>query len=185
MSKPDALFLAACALGLLAGCDRGGETETASPASATEAPVESTATEAPAVVAPVTPGPATPGPAPAPPPATSATEMPDTFPNEPESPDFALPRLTARGNEPFWAIDIDGTVLLWKTPENPQGKALGSSRTMDAGGLVFTGEDDGQPFRLDLRAQPCQDSMSGASMEFTASWTHAGVSQTGCAQRAP
>lgn len=181
MSRPDALFAAACALGLVVACDRANDAERTAPDAAAEAAAESAPESAPRRVetpqagsAPATPAPAAP---------TATTELPDTLPMEPESPDFPLPRLSARGNEPFWAIDVDGTVLLWKTPENPDGKALASTRRMDAGGLKFSGDDEGQSFELDLRAQNCQDTMSGANMEFTATWTYGGVVQSGCAER--
>ncbi|HEV8694872.1 MAG TPA: hypothetical protein VGQ93_11925 [Lysobacter sp.] len=92
-------------------------------------------------------------------------------------------KFAARGNEPFWSVEVDGTVLVWKTPENQEGKILPATRSAHAGGVEFSGKDDDKDFTLDINDKPCHDSMSGQAFEFTATWTYAGESHQGCAER--
>jgi len=109
---------------------------------------------------------------------------------EPNAPDAAdavdadadgTPRLRARGNEPFWAIDVEGDVLHFVTPEMPEGRTLQSERIEHDKGVAFTGEDEGRPFSLDITRTGCSDSMSGEAFELTATWDYAGQRMHGCA----
>ena len=98
-------------------------------------------------------------------------------------PEIPTEKFVARGNEPFWAVEVDGTVLVLKTPENQEGKVLPAIRAARADGVEFSGKDDDKDFVLDINGKPCQDSMSGKAFEFTATWTYAGQSNKGCAER--
>jgi uncharacterized membrane protein len=88
----------------------------------------------------------------------------------------------ARGNEPFWAIDVEGDVLHFVTPEMPEGRTLHGRRIAHAKGVAFSGEDEGRPFNLDITRTACTDSMSGDPFEFTATWDYAGQRMHGCAR---
>ncbi len=88
----------------------------------------------------------------------------------------------ARGNEPFWAIDTEGDVLHFVTPEMPEGRTLQGMRIAHVKGVAFSGEDDGRPFNLDITRTACTDSMSGDAFEFTATWDYAGQRMHGCAR---
>lgn len=88
----------------------------------------------------------------------------------------------ARGNEPFWAIDTEGDVLHFVTPEMPEGRILQGVRIAHVKGVAFSGEDDGKPFNLDITRTACTDSMSGEAFEFTATWDYAGQRMHGCAR---
>lgn len=90
---------------------------------------------------------------------------------------------TARGNEPFWSVQVEGSTLTYRTPELQPGKVLQSVRQDHAQGVHFTGKDGGKDFSLDISSVPCTDSMSGESFEFTAMFAHEGKSVTGCAKR--
>lgn len=92
---------------------------------------------------------------------------------------------TARGNEPFWRVQVEGGTLNYSTPELQPGKALQAQRAARATGVAFSGLDAGQPFTLSITDVPCQDSMSGESFEFTATFQHGDQSMTGCARRGP
>lgn len=94
----------------------------------------------------------------------------------------AANRIVAHGNEPFWSIEADGTQLLWKTPELPQGKVLDAHREVHAMGTGFTGEDAGNTFSLVIFREPCNDGMSDVRYELTATWTYAGREMRGCAK---
>jgi uncharacterized membrane protein len=96
---------------------------------------------------------------------------------------LAATHLRARGNEPFWAIDVEGDTLHYVTPEMPDGRTLVAERAPHTGGVAFTGEDDGRPFSLDLTRTACSDSMSGEHFEFTATWDYDGRRMQGCARR--
>ena len=89
----------------------------------------------------------------------------------------------ARGNEPFWAIDTEGDVLHFVTPEMPEGRTLQGMRIAHVKGVAFSGEDDGRPFNLDITRTACTDSMSGEAFEFTATWDYAGQRMHGCARK--
>jgi uncharacterized membrane protein len=91
-------------------------------------------------------------------------------------------RFRARGNEPFWAIDVEGDVLHFVTPEMPDGRTLKGERIVHAKGVAFSGEDEGRPFNLDITRTACSDSMSGDAFEFTATWDYDGQRMHGCAR---
>ena len=90
-------------------------------------------------------------------------------------------RFVAHGNEPFWSIEGDGTRLLWKTPELPQGKILLARRVVHAMGTRFDGQDAGKAFSLTLFREPCNDGMSDRTYGFSATWTYDGREMHGCA----
>jgi len=91
-------------------------------------------------------------------------------------------RFRAQGNEPFWAIDVEGDVLHFVTPEMPEGRTLQGERIAHVKGAAFSGEDEGRPFNLDITRTACTDSMSGQAFEFTATWDYAGQRMHGCAR---
>ena len=99
-----------------------------------------------------------------------------------ESDALAGDRFRARGNEPFWAIDVEGDVLHFVTPEMSEGRTLHATRIAHAKGAAFSGEDEGRPFNLDITRTACSDSMSGDAFEFTATWDYAGQRMHGCAR---
>lgn len=152
-----------------AGCDpspRGGD--------ATVPPPDSTsaARESPASAS-------TPPPAPLPEPVATDEPIPARGPLD------SIHAFTARGNEPFWLVRVDGGTLNYSTPELQPGKTLQAQRVGDASGVTLSGLDGGQPFTLRITDAPCQDSMSGQAFEFTATFQHGGQSMTGCARQGP
>lgn len=98
--------------------------------------------------------------------------------------DATTVRYSASGNEPFWSVKVDGTALTWTTPEMQPGKTLHAERhaNTSAKGASFTGTDGDTEFVLDIRDEPCQDSMSGRMFEFTSSFVYDGREMTGCAR---
>lgn len=95
----------------------------------------------------------------------------------------SIATFTARGNEPFWSVQVEGSTLTYRTPELQPGKVLQSVRQDHAQGVNFTGKDGDKDFSLDISSVPCTDSMSGESFEFTAMFAHEGKRMTGCAKR--
>lgn len=115
---------------------------------------------------PVAPAAATPAP------ASSAAPAADT----------ADQRLRATGTEPFWAVDVDGTRLLYMTPDNPDGTVLTASQTPFARGSTWDGTHAGQPFSLTLREDGvCSDGMSEREYRYHADFDIAGQQLHGCA----
>ncbi len=115
---------------------------------------------------PVAPAAATPAP------ASSAAAAADT----------ADQRLRATGTEPFWAVDVDGTRLLYMTPDNPAGTVLTASQTPFARGSTWDGTHAGQPFSLTLREDGvCSDGMSEREYRYHADFDIAGQQLHGCA----
>lgn len=88
---------------------------------------------------------------------------------------------SARGNEPFWAVDVAGNTAIYKTPDNQNGRPIRVNRLTFAQGVEYVGVHAGRPFVLNVRAAQCQDSMSGDRFPFTARLTVSGRSNAGCA----
>ncbi|KAA0023817.1 COG3650 family protein [Antrihabitans cavernicola] len=111
--------------------------------------------------------------------ATPATTAPVPAPAGTDAPVAAY---SASGNEPFWSVTVDGTTLLYSTPESMPGKKLQSTRTAENGVVTFSGNDTGAAFALVLTDAPCSDSMSGKDFEFTAKFTYGDTKLDGCAR---
>lgn len=88
---------------------------------------------------------------------------------------------SARGNEPFWAVDVAGSTAIYKTPDNQNGRPIRVNRLNFAQGVEYVGVHSGRPFVLNIRAAACQDSMSGDRFPFTARLTVSGRTEAGCA----
>ncbi|MCF3972478.1 COG3650 family protein [Paracoccus salsus] len=88
---------------------------------------------------------------------------------------------SARGNEPFWAVDAAGSTAIYKTPDNQRGRAVRVSRLAFAEGVEYIGVLNGRPFALTVRGTPCQDSMSGERFPMSAELKVSGRTNRGCA----
>uniref|UniRef100_UPI001A8D6776 COG3650 family protein n=1 Tax=Paracoccus shandongensis TaxID=2816048 RepID=UPI001A8D6776 len=91
---------------------------------------------------------------------------------------------SARGNEPFWAVDVAGSTAIWKTPDNQKGRPIRVNRLAFAQGVEYVGVHAGRPFVLNVRAAECQDTMADQTFPFTARLTVSGKTETGCASAA-
>ncbi|MDO5529070.1 MAG: hypothetical protein Q4F71_06675 [Paracoccus sp. (in: a-proteobacteria)] len=87
----------------------------------------------------------------------------------------------ARGNEPFWTVEISGNTARYITPDNQSGRNIAVQRIVYAGGVEYVGEHAGRVFTLNIRNTPCQDSMSGERFALSAHLRSAGGSGPGCA----
>jgi len=94
--------------------------------------------------------------------------------------DYAV---AARGNEPFWAVQVTDTQMVWKQPEAPQEITIGGLQSQDAEGTVtYSAASDGHEVELLIDAQPCRDSMSGEFFGFAARARLDGKEFKGCAR---
>jgi heat shock protein HslJ len=75
--------------------------------------------------------------------------------------DLPLP-FRARGNEPFWALELDAMALAWRPMDG--GERVFSHLAHDplaGGGHVVEARLDGEVLRVEIKARPCRDDMSG------------------------
>ncbi|WP_313135578.1 COG3650 family protein [Paracoccus jeotgali] len=90
----------------------------------------------------------------------------------------------ARGNEPFWRVDVAGTTANYQTPDNQKGRAISVRRLVYAKGVEYVGTLNGSAFAVNIRSAACVDSMSGEKFPMTATLRVGGKSLTGCASPA-
>jgi uncharacterized membrane protein len=96
------------------------------------------------------------------------------------APDYIV---MARGNEPFWSVDVTADKLLWRQPDAPKEVVFDAAQSQDAEGTVgYTGSAGGHTIELLINAQVCRDSMSGALFAYTARATFDGNQLKGCAR---
>lgn len=109
----------------------------------------------------------------------------------PESPPPFLQNgaITARGNEPFWAIAVTGHEAIIRTPELLDGVPYKDGRWTSAATAGTTSwtykarrkTAEGLWITLEVRDEPCTDSMSGESFPRHAFLTMDGRRMEGCA----
>lgn len=87
----------------------------------------------------------------------------------------------ARGNEPFWSVEVSGNTAIYKTPGNQSGRKVNVSRLTFAQGVEYVGTMDGLVFKVSFRGADCTDSMSGEEYPMSASLTAGGKTVNGCA----
>ena len=113
--------------------------------------------------------------APAEPPADAPAELAPAA----DAGDFSQP-ITARGNEPFWAITVDGSTLTLKRPD----AADVTFEAAQPGGPEWTAKAaDGRTLTLKVAAGECSDGMSDARYPMTAEAALAGETLKGCAAK--
>jgi len=101
---------------------------------------------------------------------------------EAPAPDY---RLAARGNEPFWALEVSERVMRWKQPDLPAPIELEAPEAENLDGAErYRAAADGHELELLVEMQPCQDSMSGEMFAFAAKAVLDGREFTGCARLA-
>ncbi len=88
---------------------------------------------------------------------------------------------TARGNEPFWRIDIAGNTAKYQTPENQSGRNIAVRRIVYANGVEYIGTLNGQPFSVNINGRDCVDTMSGETFPMSASLRIGSRRNNGCA----
>lgn len=88
------------------------------------------------------------------------------------------------GNEPFWAIDILRTGIVYRSPEEPKGRTYPYAATRSAGELFYATRIEGTPgsiLEIDIEPKRCVDSMSGEIGSFEARVKLDGRELHGCA----
>jgi|JRYE01.1.fsa_nt_gb uncharacterized membrane protein len=91
--------------------------------------------------------------------------------------------VAARGNEPFWSIEVADDKLTWRQPEAPQELVFDAVQSEDAEGTVgYSGSVQDHTIEVFITAESCRDSMSGAYFAYSARATFDGRQLTGCAR---
>jgi uncharacterized membrane protein len=91
--------------------------------------------------------------------------------------------VAARGNEPFWAVEVNADRIVWRQPEEPKEIAFGAPQTEDAEGAVrYVASGAGHEVEVLIDAQPCRDSMSGEFFAYSAKAKLDGREFSGCAR---
>jgi Predicted membrane protein len=88
----------------------------------------------------------------------------------------------AFGNEPFWSVEVRGTTLVFKTPEDQAGVVLQGRRVPSLVGTVILGRDEAGEFHLGITPGECSDGMSDRIHAYAATFIHGGRTYKGCAQ---
>lgn len=97
--------------------------------------------------------------------------------------DFSKPML-ARGNEPFWAVRMDGTRFTLMRPDHPELAFEAPGATIGPGRGVWNAKAaDGQTLTVTLYVSDCNDGMSDIAYPFTAEVEFAGETLRGCAAK--
>lgn len=87
----------------------------------------------------------------------------------------------ARGNEPFWSIDLVGDELRWTTPDTPESAVWsGVTRTDRSSGFDLRATRDGQQIDVAATRALCRDTMSGMPFPHRVSITLDGLMLQGC-----
>lgn len=91
--------------------------------------------------------------------------------------------VAARGNEPFWSVEVSDAALVWRQPDEPKEIALGPPEMQDAEGAVrYQASSSGHELELLIDAQSCRDSMSGEFFAYSARAVLDGKPFNGCAR---
>ena len=85
------------------------------------------------------------------------------------------------GTEPFWGGTIDGTTILYKTPDDLAGQTITASVAKEGGETRYSGELDGKPFIIKLTPGTCSDGMSDTVYPLHAVLAVHGEARQGCA----
>jgi uncharacterized membrane protein len=91
--------------------------------------------------------------------------------------------VAARGNEPFWAVEVNEDRMVWRQPEEPKEIAFGAPQTEDAEGAVrYVASGAGREVEVLIEAEPCRDSMSGEFFAYSAKAKLDSREFSGCAR---
>ena len=88
---------------------------------------------------------------------------------------------TARGNEPFWSLEMGEDRIAFDHFDRPGASAARPAPERTANGWRFAAEaDDGSPFVVEIEDTVCQDSMSAQPFPHAVAVTVRGETYTGC-----
>jgi uncharacterized membrane protein len=89
--------------------------------------------------------------------------------------------VTFTGTEPFWGGEVSRGTLVYKTPEDIEGRRIAVERFAGNNGVSFSGELDDAPFVMMVTPGTCSDGMSDRTYPFTVTLMVKGEQRSGCA----
>jgi uncharacterized membrane protein len=119
-----------------------------------------------------------------PPPAETSTGAQPACQNQEDKP-IPANRLRALGTEPFWAAEVEGRCVTYKTPEDQQGTRVWTHFREGPEGQVWKGALNGQEFQLVVKPagpQGCSDGMSDKTYPLDVVLRVEGETRNGCAE---
>ncbi|PZO05067.1 MAG: hypothetical protein DCF29_09050 [Alphaproteobacteria bacterium] len=88
----------------------------------------------------------------------------------------------ALGTEPFWSLELNGTDMIYTTPEPGELRAPQHAAVVQGTVAMFeAAAGDGQPMKVTLTATECSDGMSDRTYPLTAIVELGDRTLTGCA----
>lgn len=91
--------------------------------------------------------------------------------------------VAARGNEPFWSVEVTTEKMLWRQPDMPKEILVDAPQSQDSEGTVgYVGEGGGHKIELFVESEVCRDSMAGAFFAYSARALLDGKEFKGCAR---
>jgi uncharacterized membrane protein len=91
--------------------------------------------------------------------------------------------VSARGNEPFWSVEVTADKMIWRQPDGPKEVVIDAPQSQDAEGTVgYAGTGSGHTLELSIDQTACRDSMSGAFFAYSARAVFDGKEFKGCAR---
>jgi uncharacterized membrane protein len=94
-------------------------------------------------------------------------------------------KLKALCTEPFWAAEVEGRCVTYKTPEDQQGTRVWTHVDTGPQGPVWNGALRGRQFQLIVKPAPppgCSDGMSDKTYPMDAELRVDGEIRKGCAE---
>lgn len=85
------------------------------------------------------------------------------------------------GTEPFWAGEVSGSQLTYRTPDDQKGETIAVSRFAGRGGLSFSGALPDGAMTLAVTPGHCSDGMSDSSYPFIVTLQIGSEVRRGCA----
>jgi uncharacterized membrane protein len=91
--------------------------------------------------------------------------------------------VAARGNEPFWSVEVTTEKMLWRQPDMPKEVLVDAPQSQDSEGTVgYVGEGGGHKIELFVASEVCRDSMADAFFAYSARAVLDGKEFKGCAR---
>lgn len=88
---------------------------------------------------------------------------------------------SARGNEPFWRVDIKGTDVVLTRPDAAAATATNAGLAATANQAIWTAQAGATPVTVTVTAGDCSDGMSDLKYGYTARVVWGGEALNGCA----
>lgn len=88
---------------------------------------------------------------------------------------------SARGNEPFWRVDIKGTNIVLTRPDAPAATAANAGLAATANQAIWTAQAGATPVTVTVTAGDCSDGMSDLKYAYSAQVVWGGETLKGCA----